>query len=478
MAKNILKDLKNCDYQPKEILGKGTFGVVFLTERSGKSVALKYADTSTRPNWGTLASTVNEIVVLKDNRHSQMFTIQGNIFYGDEKYPFCTKHGIGYAMPQAEGSLNKVTDLKLLKQCYADIISTLSFLHNRNVIHCDLKPYNALFLKGRGYLSDFGACLRMTRDNIKVIDGIKYVISNDRTTYNYAAPEVYAETSSKYSKEADIWAIGMMLYDQLFDYDPDLNGRSEHEKFYKQRKEFPVEEKHLKDEYKDDKDNILSLLRQILVIDPKKRLPLDAILDHAFFRNVDIPEDGKNYDGNTKFEYEKDDHQKMLDIITLMPVWSRLFAIPRSIGSEWLFDAADLAYRSYPVVKPESEEERDMFSFACVFITLVQLGYEVFDNIALKIKASIALKYIGYILASNVPTRKPNLKDLATTNDDLWYIWENFILVPEKYIYTLGDVDRFPSFENISSNKNDFSTMMKNPSENKEKVQKYFNFMK
>ena len=87
----------------------------------------------------------------------------------------------------------------------------IEYIHSQNIVHRDLKLGN-LLLNGNGRLVnlfysqkiiDFGLALRLTQP-------VMMEDNNPMGTPNYIAPEVIKD--SIYSKKADVWAFGVIMY--------------------------------------------------------------------------------------------------------------------------------------------------------------------------------------------------------------------------------------------------------------------------
>ena len=83
------------------------------------------------------------------------------------------------------------------------ICLALKHCHDRKIIHRDLKAENVFMTtKGLCKLGDFG-----------VSSVLKHTVARAQTmigTQYYLAPELYKE--EPYSFEADIWSVGVLLY--------------------------------------------------------------------------------------------------------------------------------------------------------------------------------------------------------------------------------------------------------------------------
>jgi serine/threonine protein kinase len=79
----------------------------------------------------------------------------------------------------------------------------LFYLHERRILHRDLKPQNIFLKNGRIRLGDFGIA--------KVLDSTKDFADTLIGTPYFMSPELYK--NKPYSYESDIWALGCIFYE-------------------------------------------------------------------------------------------------------------------------------------------------------------------------------------------------------------------------------------------------------------------------
>lgn len=87
-----------------------------------------------------------------------------------------------------------------LYQMFGDIARGISFLHQKNIAHLDIKPENILIHDGwKAKLADFGLSCFIGEE------------INMRGTYGYMAPEFYKDTKSV-NQKADIYSFGFTMW--------------------------------------------------------------------------------------------------------------------------------------------------------------------------------------------------------------------------------------------------------------------------
>lgn len=128
-----------------------------------------------------------------------------------------TKHGYYFLLEYAEHgdvfdliykSKKVYSHLHLVKNIVYPVALAVEYLHERDIIHSDIKPENIGIVSGRrAALMDFGLALRFD-EYIKTCDGVA-------CTEDYAAPEIVYEKKIRDPKPVDVWCIGLLLYELL-----------------------------------------------------------------------------------------------------------------------------------------------------------------------------------------------------------------------------------------------------------------------
>ena len=192
-------------------------------------------------------------------------------------------------------------DISQIKIYTTQILFSLLFLRNINIIHCDLKPENILILQNNP-------------NQIKVIDFGSSCFESERIylyiqSRFYRAPEVLLDLG--YNYEIDIWSLGCILYELYTGY-PLFPGINEMEQIYlimekignpplyiienspkrriffennfKDDREniFKPGSKKIKDILKDAPNNFIDFINKCLLWNPLERLTPDKALLHPF----------------------------------------------------------------------------------------------------------------------------------------------------------------------------------------------------
>lgn len=187
-------------YQLKKELGRGTFGVVWEAIRlqTGQLVAVKVVRGERKLDWRYLERELDFLRELED--HPYTLTVLDAELDHDPPY---------IVTPLVDGgSLDSVgadreRDLGLVRRWVEQLAEALEFIHDKGVIHCDLKPSNIFVSSSDDIrLGDFGQCRQATGSEAAW------------GTIGFMAPEQYAEHDGKLSPSArwDVYGFGATSY--------------------------------------------------------------------------------------------------------------------------------------------------------------------------------------------------------------------------------------------------------------------------
>jgi len=197
---------------------------------------------------------------------------------------------------------------KVVMAVFHQISKALAYLHNRNLIHRDLKPQNVFVKKTKDNsdlmlkLADFGLARAFQLPCGK--------LTHEVVTLWYRAPEILLG-SDKYSTPVDIWSIGCIFAElvngtALFPADSEIDmlfkifqtlgtpteeswpGVSSMKNFASFNNKFPKwRGNHLAAICSRLDDSGVDLLCRMLEYQPNKRISAKEALNHPFFDDLD-----------------------------------------------------------------------------------------------------------------------------------------------------------------------------------------------
>ena len=95
---------------------------------------------------------------------------------------------------------------------FSQVLSAIHHMHDKHVMHCDIKPENILYMSPEEDLvkvADFGFA--------QLLDHGCYMLKY-QGTLTYTAPEVI--DGQVYDSKADMWSLGVLLYSMLAGFAP------------------------------------------------------------------------------------------------------------------------------------------------------------------------------------------------------------------------------------------------------------------
>jgi serine/threonine protein kinase len=196
----------NNRYSIASLLGEGGMGEVFLAadQQSGQQVAVKILSRQLSANPDALERFRREAETLRQLDHPNIVKFV-DAFDHEGQYVIVMEYVPGGSLFDLlkQGPL----PIERSRQIALDLCDALIRAHRLNVIHRDIKPDNVLMAQdGTPKLADFGVArlsegTRMTRTGTQV--GTPY----------YMAPEAWE--GKPLDEQADIWSLGVMLYEML-----------------------------------------------------------------------------------------------------------------------------------------------------------------------------------------------------------------------------------------------------------------------
>ena len=274
-----------------EQIGKGSYGKIYLAydKKQEKKVALKIINKNFLDILNKTEEAFIEQYMLKIcNENKNIINLLG-CFTTKEKLIFVLdyyKNGNFEEYLKNIQTENGLLSYETAKFYLAEILNILKYLQKNNISHLDLKPNNFL-LDSRLHLKliDFStAKIQNKKFNLKtkkfeLNEEKKINLNNFIGTPQYCSPEILNNNVQNFFT-CDVWSFGIIMYELFHNKTPfddyNLNKMIENIK----KGEFYLNEK-LPNEIKD-------LIKKCLIVDQNKRITLNEIFIHPFFKDFNF----------------------------------------------------------------------------------------------------------------------------------------------------------------------------------------------
>ncbi|XP_027851338.2 serine/threonine-protein kinase SIK3-like [Aphis gossypii] len=258
-------------YELEKTIGKGNFAVVKLAKHvvTNSKVAIKIID-KTQLNEDNLKKIFREIQIMSKLNHPHIVRLF-QVMETEKMIYLVTEYAAGgeiFDFLVKKGRMDEPAACHIFKQ----IVEAVSYCHNKNIVHRDLKAENLLLDADNNIkLADFGFSNHFYEGKL---------LSTWCGSPPYAAPELF-QGQEYDGPKADIWSLGVVLYVLVCGSLP-FDGNT----------------------LKVLRANVLSgmfrvpyfmsaacehLIRHMLVIEPEKRLSLNQIESHKWIKQLSEP---------------------------------------------------------------------------------------------------------------------------------------------------------------------------------------------
>ncbi len=288
-------------------LGKGSYGEVFLTKKEGrneffatKKMDRKYAD---QPNVSKYLK--NEIAILRELKHKNIVKLEDVKITKNHYYlvmEYCNGGALSGCLKKYQQKYGTPFSEEIVQYLMRQIIDAMRYIHNRNIIHRDLKLDNILVSFTSETDKEY---LNMMKSIVKIIDfGFATHIDKSKLCYSTLGspinmdPNILKKMTEKkmgintgqmvgYDQKADIWSLGTLCYEMLIGKSA-FNSKTMKELVQKVESGSYVIPTHLSKE-------VVSFLNAMLQYNSKKRLTSNELARHHFltkkvneFESIDL----------------------------------------------------------------------------------------------------------------------------------------------------------------------------------------------
>ena len=261
-------------YKRIQVVGKGSFGCCWLVKNAyNDRCILKEIDVSTISKKAQ-QEAATEVTVLKGLKHPFIIQykeafVEGSLLCIIMEF---AERGDLYQVIERQRKSGTLLVEGLVLRWFTQIVLALKHVHERHILHRDLKTQN-IFLAGSGLgqvkVGDFGVArvLQNTFDCARTYVGTPY----------YCSPEICQE--QPYSYKSDVWSLGCVVY-ELATLRHAFNADSMRHLVNKILRSMPQE---LPSVFSDE---LRSLISQMLTKDPRRRPSVFELQQNPLVRHM------------------------------------------------------------------------------------------------------------------------------------------------------------------------------------------------
>ena len=253
-------------------LGKGAFSTVSLVKRKqdNKIYALKCVQIS-KLSIHEKQNSLNEVRLLASIHHKNIISYKESFYNeNDQTLNIILEYADDGDLQTKIISKKKsesIFEEKTIWSIFIQMVKGLNELHNKKIIHRDLKSANIFLMKN-------GICKLGDLNVAKVVEN--GLLRTQTGTPYFASPEIWED--KPYSFKSDIWSIGCILY-QMAALNMPFQGKNIKEVYYNLKK---INIPDLPDIYSDE---LMIMIKKLLKLDPEMRPSTKEILDDEIIKN-------------------------------------------------------------------------------------------------------------------------------------------------------------------------------------------------
>lgn len=192
-------------YEVVKSIGSGNYGQVYLVRHKyeGRNYVVKKIKTRDMPE-SEREKTEQEVRLLQKLRHANIVAYKDSYIDRDQFLCIVMVNCEGGDMYSKIKSVKgkKFTEAQIL-EWFVQILLALLYLHDRRILHRDLKTQNIFLKNSKIRLGDFGIA--------RVLDGTRDFANTCIGTPYYMSPELFK--NKPYSYKSDVWGLGCVVYE-------------------------------------------------------------------------------------------------------------------------------------------------------------------------------------------------------------------------------------------------------------------------
>ncbi|MFQ3672789.1 MAG: serine/threonine-protein kinase [Aggregatilineales bacterium] len=192
-----------------DLVARGSIGQVYTATHRDQRVAVKLLPQETHDDELSQQLIQREMTFFRNLKHPNICQMLGSGLHQGAPY---------IIMEYVEGEeledvleVRGVLTLEETRLIIRDIAAALDYLHEHNILHCDVKPRNIILQDVRAVLTDFGTA--------RMLSGTQSTGHLLLTTPDYTAPEQLREDGHP-SPATDVYSLGVVAYRMLVGQKP------------------------------------------------------------------------------------------------------------------------------------------------------------------------------------------------------------------------------------------------------------------
>ena len=260
------------DFEIIKQLGKGAFSTVSLVKRKqdNKIYALKCVEIS-KLSIHEKQNSLNEVRLLASINHKNIISYKES-FYNEKNQTLniileYADDGDLQTKIISKKNSESIFEEKTIWSIFIQMVKGLNELHNKKIIHRDLKSANIFLMKN-------GICKLGDLNVAKVVEN--ELLRTQTGTPYFASPEIWED--KPYSFKSDIWSIGCILY-QMAALKMPFQGKNIKEVYYNLKN---INIPPLPQIYSEE---LMIIIKKLLKLDPQMRPSTQDILDDNIIKN-------------------------------------------------------------------------------------------------------------------------------------------------------------------------------------------------